>query len=186
MVVVVRGGEVVVVGDTEAPPPGEPLFGDTVTYAKYGRALVDHGRIPYRDFYDEYLAVMDLTAEFYLQTVDMVFVKHQLPKGEMMHREFPVDLSAILRECAQAAGRVPDLNIKADISDNLSYGDLTLPAVAARLKLTPRHIQRLFESAGSTFSEFVVGQRLARAGRLDRPQVFADLDSQHQAVDIAR
>jgi uncharacterized membrane protein len=28
--------------------------GDTVTYAKYGRALVDHGRIPYRDFYDEY------------------------------------------------------------------------------------------------------------------------------------
>jgi Glycosyltransferase family 87 len=28
--------------------------GDTVSYAKYGRALVDHGRIPYRDFYDEY------------------------------------------------------------------------------------------------------------------------------------
>jgi uncharacterized membrane protein len=28
--------------------------GDTVTYAKYGRALVDHGRVPYRDFYDEY------------------------------------------------------------------------------------------------------------------------------------
>src|SRR5204863_9119587 len=28
--------------------------GDTVTYAKYGRALVHDGRIPYRDFYDEY------------------------------------------------------------------------------------------------------------------------------------
>jgi Glycosyltransferase family 87 len=28
--------------------------GDTVTYAKYGRALVLHGRVPYRDFYDEY------------------------------------------------------------------------------------------------------------------------------------
>src|ERR1051326_2423764 len=28
--------------------------GDTYTYAKYGRALVEHGRIPYRDFYDEY------------------------------------------------------------------------------------------------------------------------------------
>ena len=53
--------------------------------------------------------------------------------------------------------------VKADIRKNLSYGDLTLPAVAARLKLTPRHIQRLFESAGSTFSEFVLGQRLARA-----------------------
>jgi poly(3-hydroxybutyrate) depolymerase len=51
----------------------------------------------HRDFYDEYLAVMDLTAEFYLQTVDTVFVKHQLPKGEMMHRGKPVDLTAIRR-----------------------------------------------------------------------------------------
>jgi poly(3-hydroxybutyrate) depolymerase len=51
----------------------------------------------HRDFYDEYLAVMDLTAEFYLQTVDTVFVKHQLPKGEMMHRDKPVDLTAIRR-----------------------------------------------------------------------------------------
>lgn len=51
----------------------------------------------HRDFYDEYLAVMDLTAEFYLQTVDTVFVKHQLPKGEMKHRGKPVDLTAIRR-----------------------------------------------------------------------------------------
>jgi poly(3-hydroxybutyrate) depolymerase len=51
------------------------------------------------DFYDEYMAVMDLTAEFYLQTVDTVFVRHALPKGEMMHRDKPVDLKAI-RRCA--------------------------------------------------------------------------------------
>jgi poly(3-hydroxybutyrate) depolymerase len=49
----------------------------------------------HREFYDEYLAVMDLTAEFYLQTVDTVFVRHALPKGEMMHRGEPVDPSAI-------------------------------------------------------------------------------------------
>lgn len=49
----------------------------------------------HRDFYDEYLAVMDLTAEFYLQTVDTVFIKHSLPKGEMMHRSVKVDTSAI-------------------------------------------------------------------------------------------
>jgi len=37
----------------------------------------------HRDFYDEYLAVMDLSAEYYLQTVDFtVFIKHALPKGE--------------------------------------------------------------------------------------------------------
>ena len=52
-----------------------------------------------RDFYDEYLAVMDLTAEFYLQTVDAVFVKHALPNGTMMHRGEMVDLKAI-RRCA--------------------------------------------------------------------------------------
>jgi poly(3-hydroxybutyrate) depolymerase len=53
----------------------------------------------HREFYDEYLAVMDLTAEFYLQTVETVFVSHSLPKGEMMHREERVDLTKI-RRCA--------------------------------------------------------------------------------------
>ncbi|MFM8607610.1 MAG: polyhydroxyalkanoate depolymerase [Hyphomicrobiales bacterium] len=53
----------------------------------------------HRDFYDEYLAVMDLTAEFYLQTVDTVFVRHALPNGEMRHRDQLVDLTAIKR-CA--------------------------------------------------------------------------------------
>jgi poly(3-hydroxybutyrate) depolymerase len=51
----------------------------------------------HREFYDEYLAVMDLTAEFYLQTVDQVFVKHALPKGEMMHRGKLVEPSKITR-----------------------------------------------------------------------------------------
>jgi poly(3-hydroxybutyrate) depolymerase len=51
----------------------------------------------HREFYDEYLAVMDLTAEFYLQTVDAVFVRPVLPKGEMMHRGRRVDPSAIRR-----------------------------------------------------------------------------------------
>src|SRR5260370_5472032 len=51
----------------------------------------------HREFYDEYLAVMDLTAEYYLQTVDVVFVKHALPKGEMTHRGNPVDPSTIKR-----------------------------------------------------------------------------------------
>jgi poly(3-hydroxybutyrate) depolymerase len=51
----------------------------------------------HREFYDEYLAVMDLTAEFYLQTVDTVFVRQALPKGEMRHGDEKVDLAAIER-----------------------------------------------------------------------------------------
>jgi poly(3-hydroxybutyrate) depolymerase len=51
----------------------------------------------HREFYDEYLAVMDLAAEYYLQTVDTVFVRHALPKGAMTHRGNPVDPSKIRR-----------------------------------------------------------------------------------------
>ena len=48
-----------------------------------------------KEFYDEYRAVCDMTAEFYLQTVDVVFQRHLLPKGELSHRGTPVDPAAI-------------------------------------------------------------------------------------------
>lgn len=51
----------------------------------------------HREFYDEYLAVMDLAAEFYLQTVDTVFIRHALPKGEMTHRGRMIDPGMIER-----------------------------------------------------------------------------------------
>jgi poly(3-hydroxybutyrate) depolymerase len=51
----------------------------------------------HKEFYDEYLAVMDLAAEYYLQTVDTVFVRHALPLGTMTHRGRPVDLAEIKR-----------------------------------------------------------------------------------------
>ncbi|MGB8628360.1 MAG: polyhydroxyalkanoate depolymerase [Xanthobacteraceae bacterium] len=51
----------------------------------------------HKEFYDEYLAVMDLAAEFYLQTVDTVFIRHDLPKGRMIHRGRLVDPAAIRR-----------------------------------------------------------------------------------------
>ena len=50
-----------------------------------------------RDFYDEYRSVCDMTSEFYLQTVDVVFQRHLLPKGEMLHRGRRVDPGAIKR-----------------------------------------------------------------------------------------
>ena len=53
------------------------------------------GAEKHREFYDEYLAVMDLTAEFYLETIASVFVEHRLPRGEMRHRNRKVDLAAI-------------------------------------------------------------------------------------------
>lgn len=49
----------------------------------------------HQDFYEEYLAVMDLTAEFYLQTVKTVFQEHLLPDKKLYHRNELVDCSAI-------------------------------------------------------------------------------------------
>ncbi|MCK7616224.1 polyhydroxyalkanoate depolymerase [Roseibium sp. CAU 1639] len=51
----------------------------------------------HREFYDEYLAVMDLTAEFYLQTVETVFIEHALPNGTMTHNGRLVDCTKITR-----------------------------------------------------------------------------------------
>ena len=48
-----------------------------------------------KEFYDEYRSVCDMTAEFYLQTVDVVFQTHALPQGTMTHRGRPVDPGAI-------------------------------------------------------------------------------------------
>jgi poly(3-hydroxybutyrate) depolymerase len=41
----------------------------------------------HNEFYDEYLAALDLTEEFYLQTVDVVFQRYLLPKGQLYHRD---------------------------------------------------------------------------------------------------
>jgi poly(3-hydroxybutyrate) depolymerase len=46
-------------------------------------------------FYDEYRSVSDMTAEFYLQTVEHVFQRHSLPKGEFVHRGKAIDVAAI-------------------------------------------------------------------------------------------
>jgi len=51
----------------------------------------------HKAFYDEYLSVMDLPAEYYLETVERVFQKHLLPKGEMRWRGKVVDTNAIRR-----------------------------------------------------------------------------------------
>ena len=49
----------------------------------------------HRKFYDEYMSVMDMTAEFYLQTVDVVFRQHALPRGEWVSRGRRVEPAAI-------------------------------------------------------------------------------------------
>lgn len=81
-------------------------------------------------FYDEYRSVCDMTAEFYLQTVDTVFQRHALPKGELRHRSKPVDCGAI-RD-------VPILAIEGERDDISGLGQ-----TRAAHKITPNLPDRL-------------------------------------------
>jgi AraC-like DNA-binding protein len=56
--------------------------------------------------------------------------------------------------------------VMADITMNLADCELTVAAVARRQRVSPRYVQKLFESEGLTFSAFVLGQRLSRAHRM--------------------
>ncbi|MBO9498167.1 MAG: polyhydroxyalkanoate depolymerase [Novosphingobium sp.] len=55
----------------------------------------DDGAAAHKAFYDEYLSVCDLTAEFYIQTVEHVFKEHSLPNGTFEHRGKVIDLKGI-------------------------------------------------------------------------------------------
>ncbi|MHA7820798.1 MAG: polyhydroxyalkanoate depolymerase [Erythrobacter sp.] len=55
----------------------------------------DEGAQATKDFYDEYRAVCDMTAEFYLQTVEEVFQKHSIPNGTFMHKGEVIDITRI-------------------------------------------------------------------------------------------
>jgi AraC-like DNA-binding protein len=56
--------------------------------------------------------------------------------------------------------------IKADIAGKLDRGDLSVDALAAQHRVTPRNVQMLFDGEGTTFTQFVRDQRLARAHRM--------------------
>ena len=49
----------------------------------------------HRRFYDEYMSVMDMDAEFYLETVETVFQRHALPEGTWVSRNRKIDPSKI-------------------------------------------------------------------------------------------
>ena len=64
----------------------------------------------HRTFYDEYLAVMDLSAEFYLQTIEVVFKEHLLPRGEWVSRGRKIDPAAIETALMTVEGELDDIS----------------------------------------------------------------------------
>jgi AraC-like DNA-binding protein len=63
--------------------------------------------------------------------------------------------------------------IKADIAERLAQDDLTVAAVASRQRISESYVRKLFESEGSSFSKWVLGERLVRAYRMLTDPRFA-------------
>ena len=82
----------------------------------------------HRKFYDEYLAVMDLPAEFYLQTIAKVFQDHELPRGVLRWRGVAVEPRAIRRTAL--------LTVEGELDDICSIGQ-TMAALDLCVGLRP-------------------------------------------------
>ncbi|MEH6633783.1 MAG: polyhydroxyalkanoate depolymerase, partial [Halopseudomonas aestusnigri] len=68
----------------------------------------------HRDFYDEYMAVLDMDADFYLETMDRIFLDQHLPKGLMKHQDETINCSDITD--------VAILTIEGENDDMISLG----------------------------------------------------------------
>lgn len=74
--------------------------------------------------------------------------------------------------------------IKSDITENFGRHDLSVNAVAARQGISPRYLRKLFESEGTSFSEFVRNFRLTRAKRMLTDPRFAHHSISAIAFDV--
>jgi AraC-like DNA-binding protein len=74
--------------------------------------------------------------------------------------------------------------IKQDILAHLAEPDLSVASVARRQGLSPRYIHKLFEMNGTTYSEFVVGQRLGKAHRMLTDIRFAGVSIADVALTV--
>jgi AraC-like DNA-binding protein len=96
--------------------------------------------------------------------------------------------AALARGRGQAAARLELM--RADVMAALARNDLRLSEVAARSGLSPRQAQRMFEQAGTTFTEFVLEQRLLMARKLlqdprARPRKISDIAHSSGFADLS-
>jgi AraC-like DNA-binding protein len=106
----------------------------------------------------------------------IAFEQHIAAGGELQHlvaahiRDLVAVATGATRDATEVARdrgvRAARLHaIKQDIARNLGRADLSVAALAARHNCTPRFIQRLFDAEGTTFTEYVLAQRLVHAHR---------------------
>jgi len=96
-------------------------------------------------FYDEYLSVMDVTAEYFLTTVEQVFIKHALPRGTLTWRGERVDLAAIRHTAL--------LTVEGELDDLCSPG-MTVAAQSLCSSLTAAQRDHLLQPGVGHYGVF--------------------------------
>jgi AraC-like DNA-binding protein len=92
------------------------------------------------------------------------------------------DAAEIAKDRGLRAARLRE--IKADIAGKLADPKLSVEGVAMRQRVSPRYVQMLFQQEGTTFSQYVIGQRLVRAHRILIDPRFADRSITSVAFDV--
>ncbi|HKU98215.1 MAG TPA: helix-turn-helix transcriptional regulator [Vineibacter sp.] len=129
--------------------------------AAYGRTIAaDNSALR---LLDGYLDILEEAGTFAVPELRRQAVSH-------IHDLIALAIGAA-RDAAETAqrrgGRAARLGvIKQDIANRLDQADLSVATIAARHRVRPRWVQRLFEREGTTFTEYVLAQRLLRAYRL--------------------
>ncbi|WP_371348349.1 polyhydroxyalkanoate depolymerase [Ancylobacter sp. IITR112] len=119
-----------------------------------------------KTFYDEYFAVLDLAAEFYLETIAKVFQQHELPRGVLTYRGQRIDFRAIRRTAL--------LTVEGERDDICAVGQ-TVAAQDICTGLRP-HLRRHHMQAG-------VGHYGVFSGRRWKGQVYPLVRSHILAAD---
>lgn len=108
-----------------------------------------------KNFYDEYFAVLDLAAEFYLETIAKVFQEHDLPRGVLTYKGEKIDFKAVRRTAL--------LTVEGERDDICAVGQ-TVAAQEICSSLRP-HLRRHHMQAG-------VGHYGVFSGRRWQAQVY--------------
>ena len=165
-------GDAVVVTSAERGHVAFPSNGRSLTLCMPERAVAGLGAALCRRIPADNTALKLLRGYLGALDHDDIVIAPELQTHAVTHVHDLVALAlGANRDAAQAAedrgARAARLHaIKADIGKNLAGSDLSVATVAARHRLPVRYVQRLFESEGMTFTDFVLERRLAHARRL--------------------
>lgn len=107
-----------------------------------------------RDFYDEYFAVCDLPGKFYLDTVEKVFIRQDLPDGNMTHFDQKVDLADI-RETAILTVEGENDDISAPGQTSTVHGRLTNLKADLKYHLLQENVGHYGIFSGSKWRESI-------------------------------